>query len=141
MYNVGQILYTIIEDSHRVIPVKVVEQVITKTLEGEKTNYTVELPNIKNQRISLSKFKKVFINLDDLKLHLMQNAENAINKMVTSSKDLEKKFFITNKENVFVKNEESLNSVKIDLGNGQIGNVKLNNEVSLNLENKDQKKT
>ena len=34
MYEVGQILYTILEKKHKVLPLKVVEQVVTKTLEG-----------------------------------------------------------------------------------------------------------
>ena len=34
MYNVGQILYTVLTDKQVVIPVKIVEQVIVKTLEG-----------------------------------------------------------------------------------------------------------
>ena len=41
MYEVGQIIYTILEDKYKVVPLKISEQVITKTLEEEITSYKV----------------------------------------------------------------------------------------------------
>ena len=60
MYEVGQVLYTIIEDKQIVVPVKVIEQVTVKTLDGEQTNYKLLLPNNKSQKVDMSKFKNVF---------------------------------------------------------------------------------
>ena len=39
MYEVGQVLYTIIENKQIVLPVKVIEQVIVKSLNGETIDY------------------------------------------------------------------------------------------------------
>ena len=40
-YEVGQIIYTILEEKQLVLPVQVVEQVVVKNLTGEETNYKV----------------------------------------------------------------------------------------------------
>ena len=40
-YSVGQILYLIGESSMRILPIQVIEEVVTTTVEGSKKTYTV----------------------------------------------------------------------------------------------------
>ena len=147
MYNVGQILYTILENKHKVLPVKVVEQVVTKTLDGETIKYTLELPNSKKTSISIEKLSNVYTSIEEVKDKLTENANSAISNMIYTSKNLEKKFF-KEKETIDtfqeVNNINSLEEdknlkediIKVDLGDGQIGKININNINPLNVEQK-----
>tara|TARA_B100000212_G_scaffold169091_1_gene127151 strand:- start:3621 stop:4064 length:444 start_codon:yes stop_codon:yes gene_type:complete len=147
MYEVGQILYTILEKKHKVLPLKVVEQVVTKTLEGENIKYTLQLPNNKKTQVSIDKLSNIFVKIEDVKAKLTENANNAIEDMINSSNDLQDKFFsnknAVEKLNIALDSIESINKesiedhFKVDLGNGQVGKIKVN-DINLNL---DQKKT
>lgn len=145
MYEVGQILYTIIENKQRVYPVKVIEQVVKKTLEGETVEYTVKIPGTKDRNVSLTKFKNVFSNLEDVNDYLTNNAKTAITKMIDSAKELQDSFFETKLNFIKEEQEETIvdescnnenNNVIIDLGNGQKGKISISN-----LEDIGQKKT
>ena len=142
MYEVGQILYTIIENRQKVYPVKIVEQVVKKTLEGEFVEYTVKIPGTKNKNVSLKKFKKIFDDLEEVNSYLTNNAKSAIDRMIESAKNLQDSYF---KEEVDILEEETKideacnnenSDVIIDLGNGQTGKISISN-----LENIGQKKT
>ena len=147
MYEVGQILYTIIDNRQKVYPVKVVEQVVKKTLDGEFVEYTVKIPGAKDKNVSLKKFKKIFNDLEEVNSYLTNNAKSAINRMIESAQTLQSSYFKEEailKEPVILKensvNNESCNDenndVIIDLGNGQKGKLSISN-----LENIGQKKT
>ena len=146
MYEVGQILYTVLEDKYKVIPVKVIEQVVTKTLNGETIKYTVKLPNKKGTKISISKLNKLYTDIKELEISLVDNAKSGIQSMLKESLNLEKKYFdkaINNevsKETInnIAFEDDKKNTVQIDLGNGQIGNVDIS---SLDNTVKEQKKT
>lgn len=142
MYEVGQILYTIIENRQKVYPVKVVEQVVKKTLDGESVEYTVKIPGSKDKNVSLKKFKKIFDDLEEVNNYLTNNAKSAIDRMIESAKSLQNSYF---KEEIDILKEdtevdgtcnEENNDVIIDLGNGQKGKISISN-----LEDIGQKKT
>lgn len=138
MYEVGQILYTILENKYKVIPLKVSEQVITKTLEKETITYKAIIPGKGKTKVNLSDVSNIWENLEDVENHLLENAKTAIKKMVEESFDLKEKYF-KDKENLLedlsaCNNEiqddiiESDNNnieskIKVDLGNGQVANL------------------
>ena len=154
MYRVGQILYTILDSKHAIFPVKVIEEVTVKNLESEKTNYKVLLPNSKEQKVDLDRFDKVFSTISEASSYLIDNAKNAIDNLVKKSTELEEKYF-NHSNNIIVEKEENtienidacnndINSVKIDLGDGQSANINLdniNNYLSENIQEETQKKT
>ena len=153
MYRVGQTLYTILDSKHAIFPVKVIEEVTIKNLESEKTSYKVLLPNSKAQKIDLDRFDKVFSTIDEASSYLIENAKIAIQNLVESSATLEKKYFSYsasrvekegNIEEVIDACNNDINSVKIDLGDGQSANINLdniNNYLSENIQEETQKKT
>ena len=144
MYNVGQILYTILENKHKVLPVKVVEQVVTKTLEGETIKYTLELPNSKKTNISIEKLSNIYTSIEEVKDKLTENANSAISNMIYTSKNLEKKFFkekeiidaLPEVNNIEVNKNLEEDIIKVDLGDGQIGKININNINPLDMEQK-----
>ena len=154
MYRVGQILYTILDSKHAIFPVKVIEEVTVKNLESEKTNYKVLLPNSKEQKVDLDRFDKVFSTISEASSYLVENAKNAIDNLVKNSTELEEKYFNHSTNNIIKKEENiienidtcnnDINSVKIDLGDGQSANINLDNINSYlteNIQEEIQKKT
>lgn len=130
MYEVGQVLYTILEDKQIVIPIRVIEQVTTKTIEGQKTDYKFQLPNNKNQSVSQDKFYNLYNDLSEAESYLLNNAKTAIEKMVFDAITLEEKFFAVKKSKDVIETKEETQTcnndndkVKIDLGGGQIANI------------------
>lgn len=140
MYEVGQILYTILENKYKVIPLKISEQVITKTLEKESITYKAIIPGKKKIKVNLNEVSNIWDNLEEVENHLLNNAKSAVSKMIEESNSLRQKFFkeeINNKDDLSACNNE-LNGdiikhddyddnieskIKVDLGNGQIANL------------------
>ena len=98
MYKVGQIIYTILEEKYKVVPLKISEQVITKTLDGETISYKVIMPGKSKKKIDLAKISNVWDNIDNVKDHLLKNATFAINSMIEESIDIKNKYFLQEKQ-------------------------------------------
>jgi len=136
MYKVGQILYTVLEDKFKVIPLKVSEQIITKTLEDETVNYKVIIPGKNQSKIDLDKVDNIWDDQDKLRDHLVSNAHNAISDMLQETNKVIDRYFpgdnsackdetaddIINSDH---KKEE--NSLLVDLGNGQKAKLNVDN--------------
>lgn len=134
-YEVGQILYTIIKDKQIIVPIKVIEQIITKNLDSEKIEYKVLLPNKKGQKVSLSKFENIFEELDKINEYLVDKAKQSIEKMLEDAIELED--MLKDKEksidvNVSCKNEINNDKIngrnKIILEDGTLANIIDNSE-------------
>ena len=69
MYEVGQILYTILENKYKVIPLKVSEQVITKTLEKESVTYKAIIPGKGKTKVDLDEVSNIWDNLEQVEKH------------------------------------------------------------------------
>ena len=120
MYDVGQILYTVLTDKQIVVPVKVVEQVIVKTLEGEKVDYKLQLPNKKNQKVSIDKFLNLYEDIISVEEYLTSNAKNAIEKMIKDADTLNRQFFV---------NEEVIDACNNETNSDIINHDKNNNSI------------
>ena len=137
MYEVGQVLYTILSDKQLVVPVKVVEQVITKTLDGEKIDYKLLLPNKKQQKVDFSRFENIYKDISEIENNLLNNAKSAIEKMLLDAISLEEEFLSSEKSNVGITVDDKPgdidtcnndnNKVKIDLGDGIVANINKEN--------------
>jgi hypothetical protein len=140
MYEVGQIIYSILEDKYKVVPLKVSEQVITKTLDDETISYKVIVPGKSSKKIDLSSVTNVWTNLEDVRLHLSENANSAINRMLSETNKIQNKYFVKetsqlldaciNDPNIdtIITPDPDESIIKVDLGNGQIGILKTNQE-------------
>lgn len=142
MYIVGQILYTVYQDRYKIVPLKVVEQLIRKSIDGETTEYFVQIPSKKQENIvNLKKVNNVFTSLEDVENYLMKNAKDSIREIVEEAKKLQEEHFesINNEEakeefkNIkldFVPQENEKQNVidqkvDIDLGDGVIGKLNI----------------
>ena len=129
MYQVGQILYTIIEDKKIIVPVRIIEEVTIKNLDYEKTIYKVMLPNKKSQKVELDRFDQDFKEIEEASNFLIDNAKKAIEKISYDALELEEKFFRKEdtKEVVPQIDDSACNNdnkkVKIDLGDGTSASI------------------
>lgn len=132
MYNVGQIVYTILEDKFKIIPMKVIEKVVSTNLNGETTNFFAQIPSSKEiRKVNLNKFDHVFSNIEETKMHMIENATNAIEGLAIECKKVEEKYFITKEkieidvkpDPIQVKKVQEKTSIELD--NGQKANINL----------------
>ena len=141
MYEVGQTIYTILEDKYKVVPLKISEQIVTKTLEGETISYKAMMPNKKMSKVDLSKLKNIYTDINQVKKYMLDNAESAIDQVLNETSIVESKFFkksLVRKEDIIEEleacnndksndiinsNDSPPNSINIDLGDGKIGKL------------------
>jgi len=91
MFQVGQVLYVISQKRQQVYPVRVVEQVVRKSLEGETISYQVEIPSKddESKRFELSRLgPNVHSDLSKVRALLMTNAAARIDELVTTAGEM-----------------------------------------------------
>ena len=139
MYDVGQVVYALLENKKIIIPIRVIEEITIKNLESEITTYKVLIPNNKKEKVNLDKFDHVFSTVDEASSYMIENAKKAIDDLAFKAVELEEKFFSSKEESDTCIND--INNVKIDLGDGTTANVNINNLENLNLQNKNSEKS
>jgi hypothetical protein len=139
MYKVGQTIYTILEDKYKVVPLKVSEQIITKTLDGESVSYKAIMPNKKLSKIDLSKLENIYTDINIVKNYMLQNAEAAINDVLKETVTVENKFFKIKEDNIACNNNTNDNiinslpppikdqdeKIKVELSDGTTANLNI----------------
>jgi len=78
--HVGQVVFILLREDHRIAPVQVVEEVVHRKLGGEETKYFVRAsPQAKAKVMPLEVTKeKVFLTIDDARVYMLENATKAI---------------------------------------------------------------
>ena len=131
MYNVGQVLYVILNKRQKVVPVQVVEQVTRRSLKGEETHYSVNVPSRDGSReYNLHDLDgETYETIDAAKNALMENASRSIENIIENAKKIANHVFNARgdiDELVLGEDEDTpTDSVKITLENGTVANVKL----------------
>jgi len=149
MYQVGQVLFIILNKKQQVIPVQVTEQVVRRSLSGEEISYSVSVPNREENRvIELDSIDgEVFESIKEVQTTMFEHANYVITTITDKAISVaEKRFDYTSQEssigiNEFPslpsipdvitsgnemarpsKNNEG-DSIKVELENGTIANV------------------
>jgi len=78
--HVGQVVFILLREEHRIAPVQVVEEVVRRKLGGEEVNYFVRAnSNPKSKVLPLElKKERVFFNIEDARSFMIDNATKAI---------------------------------------------------------------
>ena len=88
-YKVGQVFYLVGSETAKVIPFRIVEEVTRTTLTGQDKTYIAELPDEKHTNIDVGKLKgTTFCKLSDLRKHMLDNANSAIDAMIADAEKL-----------------------------------------------------
>jgi hypothetical protein len=134
-YKVGQVIYLIHPQKLAVVPAQIVEQIIKRTVSGEETVYNLQPPGDVSQ-VTLSSFDgEVFENLGSVREYLLTNAQKHIEAVIErTGKTVESNFDIpapekTSRRRRKSKKVEDPNALKVDLGNGQVGNIKISEDL------------
>ena len=136
--NVGDLIWIIDSSRHSIIPARINEQIVSKTISGEKVYHNIQFPSGKSQKLE-NLTEEWFSDLSGVRDHLLERASHAIEKSVAKAKDVaSKKFNLDLHEEVIDRNvdlSQELSdtgdmeeSVKVSLDNGQIVNVKVPQE-------------
>ena len=134
MYNVGQVLYIILNKKQKVIPIQVVEQVVRRSLKGEETHYSVDVPSRDGARsYNLHDLDgEVYETVEAAKDALVENANRSITRIIENAQKIAKHSFDTPPPDIDdlapgVEDIKPEDSVKITLENGTVANVKIPN--------------
>lgn len=93
MYEVGQVIYLLNNESLTIIPALVVEEIVRKTLTEQTRQHVVKLPSeeTENKVILESLSQHVFSDVTTLRDHMLDNTRKSIEKLIQnaiSKKDL-----------------------------------------------------
>ena len=139
-YSVGQTLFLLARKDKKVIPVRVVEEIVRKTIKDEVVSYNVLLPDKSDTVASLSDIDaEVFVSVLDLRQKMINTATSMIDELISRSRSIaEKKFGYEEKpdkpmfssvdlsvhedeahvDQESKKKEEDFSNAEVDLGNG-----------------------
>jgi len=95
-YKIGQVLYVFDENRVSVKPIRVVEEVQTKTIKGTETSYIVEFidKNGSKKKIDLSKItQEIYQNPKKLKDFMVKKATESMINIVNAAVDIADKTF------------------------------------------------
>ena len=129
--KIDDIVYILNPSPPKLIPAKVIEQVITRNSSGEITRNIVELPTGKSY--TLEKItKNIFLNLEDAKRYMLDEASRLVEKVVEDCLEYTQKSFTTSENHKTelpqteileqVENNPS-DKVVVELPNGAKANV------------------
>ena len=148
-HRVGQILFII--GNNNVVPIQVVEEVVRTTLDGVQKTYMVQFPDKSKTIADIAGIKGgIFKEHEEVRSHMVENANKAINKMIDDCLALSNNVFNTKINKKTEKTEKKAKSIEkvadapkmqpdanednmltIDLGNGQIGKISQDNIAAL----------
>jgi len=151
-YNVGQVIFLLIQKEMKVVPAQVVEETVTKTLSGEKTSYTIEAVTANNKRKLLkldTLSASVFLSIEEVHNEMVSNITKRIETILNDAKATAVNIFgndfleIDNAVKIQNSNNEhedyvssgnviediisSESDAEIDLGNGMKAKINLKN--------------
>ena len=95
-YEVGTVLWIIHTDRPGLVAYRVVEEISKRTLDGEQIQYLVQPAAPKARTVQLESIKgRIFLDSEEAKQALVENATKAIDTIVTKTQNLVNKFFLT----------------------------------------------
>lgn len=94
-YQVGQFLFVVFKDKQSLIPVRVVEEVVRRTIDGEKRSYLVTVSESRRlQPVPLEEPpENVFTSIDAAKNALLENARQGIERVCSRALAVKEKEF------------------------------------------------
>lgn len=137
-YNIGQVVYGILNDKGIVYPYLIVEEQTKRTLNGVNTEYIAQAGLDKESLIQLSKIENAefFTSLDEVKQKLMNNALMTVDAMLSDVNAHAQSWYNVDSTAKTQSQETSIeqtpvvgpdndhDEIRVDLGNGMIGKLK-----------------
>tara|TARA_Y100000590_G_C15644650_1_gene986364 strand:- start:1100 stop:1525 length:426 start_codon:yes stop_codon:yes gene_type:complete len=138
MYNVGQVLFVVLNKKPQIIPVKVVEQVVRRSLDGENIQYSVTVPTSNGDKtFELDELDgEVYTSINDVEQAMLNNAKDMIKRMAGKASSIaENKFdYRSGPDDILVDSLDTADQLskgkvaKITLDDGVVANVHIPND-------------
>lgn len=88
-YEVGQIIYLVVKGDMKVIPARVVETIIRRTLDGEAVTYMVQIPDKERTVVDLTELDaETFSDLNRVREVMMERVTASIESTIKRSEAL-----------------------------------------------------
>lgn len=102
--HVGQVVFILLREDHRIAPVQVVEEVVRRKLGGEEVNYFVRAnSNPKSKILPLDlKKERVFLTIEDARSFMIENATKAIEGICEEARKIAASFDDVSEESPIV---------------------------------------
>lgn len=85
-YNVGQVLFVVLNKKTQVYPMLVIEEITKKTLQGEQINYVLQGGSDSTSTVLLNQVDgEIFENSEDAKSTLINRATIQIEKLIANA--------------------------------------------------------
>ena len=136
--DVGQVIFLLANKEAKVYPALVAEQINKKTLSGAEVSYVIMLPDNEATCVDLSKIDaEVFKSIEEARSEMIERATNQINKILDHAKSISSKFSnhaseqdenqLSSQDERGDESIEDKNIVKVNLGDGVVGNLDVTN--------------
>jgi len=94
MYQIGQILFVVLNKKQQIFPMQVVEMVTKKTLHGEEIKYCLQSGADKSTMIMLDQLDgEIFLSADEVRNALIARATAQIHVMIHSAEKKAKEWY------------------------------------------------
>lgn len=94
-YEVGQILFVVLNKKNQVYPMQVIEEITKKTLKGEVKTYVLQGGSDPNSTVVLDQIDgEVFDSSEEVRRVLLARATNQINKLVSVAVSKSKEWYL-----------------------------------------------
>jgi hypothetical protein len=120
--EVGSIIYLLNPSSHSLIPALVIEEIISRTINGTECRHIVDPGNGRNLKLE-DTGNPYFLNLDSARAFLLEAATRIVDAAISrAGKDASN----LKPNNSVEPLPEENDSIRVDLGNGQTARVLFN---------------
>jgi len=133
-YSVGQTIYLLSRKDVKVFPAKVIEEIKRRTIKEEMISYIIRLPNKDMSEVLLEEIDAdIFTSIEDVEKKMIENAHSEIKSLLHETRKIEKRFVTiedasenASEDDNGVNESSPTDKVEVDLGNGQMGRISLN---------------
>jgi len=130
-YSVGQVVYAVMADKLKVVPVKIVEEINRKTINGQTTAYMVQHKVGSGDFVEMTKIRgDIYDDLDEVENLLVDNIKSNIRSLIEKVEEKAQSLNtgINKEENFMPEDMQRLadqQMSRITLEDGTIANIKL----------------
>lgn len=133
-YTVGQVVYVVLNKKGQVYPMRIIEVISKKTLEGEATQYLLQAGSDSSTSIMMDKLDgEVFLSAEEVQQALIERASSQIKRLVAAAVQKSKEWYlepqpvaqeIINHGNT-INVDQADDSIKVMLPDGTVANIKM----------------
>lgn len=110
-YEVGQIIYILKNKNLQIVPAKVNEEIVRKTINETIVQYVLGLPD--NNEIMIDDVDdKIFKDIDDLKSFMLENTKKTVETLIDKALIDKDKYFINHKKEEIKVSQHVQNDIK-----------------------------